>query len=366
MIQLKAHTMKNISTKKLNKRQELILEHIMNENGAFSIADIFAFVKKEEEDVSRITVVRDMGLLTDEGLLSREGAGRAVRYRISAQYNLLKEVAVQKYFEVPQDDRKIQKQFNHGIFTLLSKNVFTENEQKRLLSLHAEFRKHLRNIGSATIIKKEFERVMIEFSWKSSQIEGNTYSLLDTEALIKNKIKAKGKTEKETQMILNHKKAFNFVMENRNKFAILSRAKIERLHSLLVENLHVTPNLRKSPVGITGTNYRPLDNQSQIAEALSEMIDLINIKKDFFEKSFLSLVLLSYIQAFEDGNKRTARLTSNALLLAYDSAPISYRAVSEVEYKKANILFYEQNNLSYFKHVFISQYEFAVRNYFNV
>jgi len=356
--------MKPISTKKLNKRQELILDHIVNENSAFSIADIFAFVNKEEGNVSRITVVRDMGLFTDEGLLSREGAGRAVRYRISAQYNLLKEVDVQKYFDVPQDDRAIQKQFNHNIFTLLSNNIFTDNEQKRLLALHAEFQKHLHKIGSATIIKKEFERIIIEFSWKSSQIEGNTYSLLDTEALIKNNIKAKGKTEEETQMILNHKKAFNFIMENRYEFAILSRAKIEHLHSLLVENLHVTRNLRKSPVGITGTNYRPLDNQFQIAEALSEMIDLINAKKDFFEKSFLSLVLLSYIQAFEDGNKRTARLTSNALLFAYNSVPISYRAVSEIEYKKASIIFYEQNNLWYFKQVFISQYEFAVKNYF--
>ena len=364
MIRLKAHTMKHISTKKLNKRQELILDHIANENSTFSIADIFAFVKKEEGEISRITVIRDMGLLTDEGLLSREGAGRAVRYRISAQYNLLKKIDVQKYFDVPQDDRAIRKQFNHGIFALLSENIFTDNEQKHLLSLHAEFQKHLRNIGSDTIIKKEFERIMIEFSWKSSQIEGNTYSLLDTEALIKDNMKAEGKTEEETQMILNHKNAFNFIMENRDEFAILSRAKIEHVHSLLVENLHVTRNLRKFPVGITGTNYRPLDNQFQIAEALSEMIDLINIKKDFFEKSFLSLALLSYIQAFEDGNKRTARLISNALLLAYDSAPISYRAVSEIEYKKANILFYEQNNISYFKQVFISQYEFAVRNYF--
>lgn len=356
--------MKHISTKKLNERQKLILDYIANENGTFSVADIFAYLKKEEGDVSRITVVRDMGLLTDECLFSREGAGRAVRYRISAQYNLLKEIDVQKYFDVPQDDRMIQKRFNHGIFALLSKNIFTDNEQKHLFSLHAEFQKHLQKIGSDVIIKKEFERIMIEFSWKSSQIEGNTYSLLDTEALIKDNIKAEGKTEEEAQMILNHKRAFNFIMENREEFTILSRAKIERLHSLLVESLHVTPNLRRSPVGITGTNYRPLDNQFKIAEAFSEMIVLINIKKDFFEKSFLSLVLLSYIQAFEDGNKRTARLTSNALLLAYDSAPISYRAVSEIEYKKANIIFYEQNNLSYFKQVFINQYEFAVKNYF--
>ena len=356
--------MKSLSTKQLNKRQELILNYIARGNNAFSVADILTFVRKEEKVVSRITVVRDLGLLTDEGLLSREGAGRAVRYRISAQYNLLKKIDVQKYFDVSQDERVAQKRFNPHVFALLSKNVFTDDEQKQLLALHAEFQTHLKHIKSDTIIKKEFERIMIEFSWKSSQIEGNTYSLLDTESLIKDNRKAKGKTEEETRMILNHKNAFNFIMEHRREFKVVSRAKIKHIHSLLVKDLYITPNLRKAPVGITGTNYQPLDNQFQIGEAFSEMIDLINAKKDFFEKSLLSLVLLSYIQAFEDGNKRTARLVSNALLLAYGSVPMSYRAVSETEYKKASILFYEQNNISYFKQVFISQYEFAVRNYF--
>jgi Fic family protein len=153
-------------------------------------------------------------------------------------------------------------------------------------------------------------------------------------------------------------------MENRKAFIRLSRAVIERAHLLLVKNLHVTPNIRKSPVGITGTNYHPLDNEFQIIEALSNMISLVNSKKSFFEKSFLSLILLSYIQTFEDGNKRTARLVSNAILLASKSVPMSYRAVSEVEYKKASIIFYEQNNIAYFKQIFISQYEFAARNYF--
>jgi len=358
--------MKNIAAKKLNQRQELILNHIANRNSAFSVADILAFVEKENEDVSRITVIRDLGLLTNGGFLVREGAGRAVRYHVSAQYNLLRKIDVQKYFDISQDERVIQERFNHDIFTILARNIFSAEEQKYLLALHAEFQMNVRKISGATIIKKEFERIMIEFSWKSSQIEGNTYSLLDTEALIKNNKKAEGKTAVETQMILNHKRAFNFIVENREEFMVLSRAKIEHIHSLLVKNLHVARNLRKSPVGITGTNYRPLDNQFQITEALTEMITLINDKKDFFEKSLLSLVLLSYIQAFADGNKRTARLVSNALLLAYNSVPMSYRAVSEVEYKKASILFYEQNNIAYFKQIFISQYEFAVKNYFNM
>ena len=94
------------------------------------------------------------------------------------------------------------------------------------------------------------------------------------------------------------------------------------------------------------------------------MIKLINDKENFFEKAFLSLILLSYIQAFEDGNKRTARMVSNAILLAHNSIPLSYRIVDVKEYKKASLLFYEINSIFYFKQIFIEQFEDAVSNYF--
>ena len=83
--------------------------------------------------------------------------------------------------------------------------------------------------------------------------------------------------------------------------------------------------MRKHSVGITGTNYKPLDNQFQIQEALQAMIECINQKTNFFEKAFITLLLISYIQAFEDGNKRTARMLTNAILLAHHSIPLSYR-----------------------------------------
>jgi Fic family protein len=94
------------------------------------------------------------------------------------------------------------------------------------------------------------------------------------------------------------------------------------------------------------------------------MVTLVNNKTNFFEKAFIALLMISYIQAFEDGNKRTARMLTNAILLAYHSIPLSYRGVDIIEYKKATILFYEQNNLTYFKQLFISQFEDAVKNYF--
>lgn len=73
--------------------------------------------------------------------------------------------------------------------------------------------------------------------------------------------------------------------------------------------------------------------------------------------------MISYIQPFEDGNKRTSRLLGNALLLANGYCPLSYRSVDEVEYKKAIILFYERNSVLYFKGMFIDQFKQAVENF---
>jgi Fic family protein len=94
------------------------------------------------------------------------------------------------------------------------------------------------------------------------------------------------------------------------------------------------------------------------------MCDLINNKDNVFEKALLALVLISYIQPFMDGNKRTARIVSNAILMNYQHCPISFRSVDSIDYKKAMLLFYEQNNISAFKQIYINQFEFAVNTYF--
>jgi len=107
-----------------------------------------------------------------------------------------------------------------------------------------------------------------------------------------------------------------------------------------------------------------LDNEYQIREALQAMCDLINKKENVFEKALLALVLLSYIQPFNDGNKRTARIVSNAILIAHHYCPVSFRTVDSIIYKKAMLIFYEQNNIQAFKQIFISQFEFAVNTYF--
>ncbi len=212
--------------------------------------------------------------------------------------------------------------------------------------------------------KKELERLAIDLSWKSSQIEGNTYSLLETEKLLKEKETAAGKTKEEAVMLLNHKDALDFIIETPDYLYPLSVSKIEDIHSILVKELDVERNLRQRRVGISGTNYRPLDNQFQISEALQDSCNLINGKPNVFEKALLALVLISYIQPFMNGNKRTARIVSNAILMNEKYCPLSFRTVDSIDYKKAMLLFYEQNNISNFKEIFINQFEFAVNTYF--
>lgn len=153
-------------------------------------------------------------------------------------------------------------------------------------------------------------------------------------------------------------------MNHKDYVSPLSAQSIEDIHSILIKDLGVNRNIRQHGVGISGTNYRPLDNEYQIREALEKMCDLINGKQEVIEKSLLALVVLSYIQPFVDGNKRTARIISNAVLLAHDYCPISFRTVDPLEYKKAILVFYEQNNMNPIKNIFIEQFEFAVETYF--
>ena len=129
-------------------------------------------------------------------------------------------------------------------------------------------------------------------------------------------------------------------------------------------NMGVEPSLRYRRVRITGTKYQTLDVESQIREAVDDMCALINGKTDPYEKALLALPLISYIQPFEDGNKRTSRLVSNALLLAHGHCPLTFRPVDANDYRAALLLFYEQNNLSAFKRIFVEQAEFAVHEYF--
>ena len=311
------------------------------------------------------TLKRIIADLVQNGDIQVEGKGKATRYSLSAQAYLMMPLDIDTYFIKDVDERKVQESFNFQLIReVLPKVVlFTPEEKIRLESAHKEFLANMATLSELEY-RKEMERLGVDLSWKSSQVEGNTYSLLETERLLKEKLTAQGKTKEEAIMLLNHKDALDFILDCPDYLKELSIRRLEDLHGILTKELAVGNGIRKRRVGITGTNYRPLDNEFQIREALEDTCQLINGKEDVFEKALLTLVLLSYIQAFTDGNKRTARISSNAVLLAWGYCPISFRTVDSVDYKKAMLMFYEQNNIAAFKKIFIEQYEFAVKNYF--
>jgi Fic family protein len=278
---------------------------------------------------------------------------------------VIQPIDIEEYYKKEVDEREIKESFDFGIINdVLSKNcVFTESEILKLSTLQKQFQNNISQLSESEY-KREFERLAIDLSWKSSQMEGNTYSLLETEKLLKEKERAAGKTKEEAVMLLNHKDALDFILDNPDYLNPLHISKIEDIHSILVKELEVERNIRRRRIGISGTNYRPLDNEFKIAEALEATCNLINKKENVFEKALLSLVLISYIQPFMDGNKRTARIISNAILINNKYCPLSFRTVDSIEYKKAMLLFYEQNNISGFKRIFINQFEFAVNTYF--
>lgn len=348
---------------KLTKRQLNILEFIQ-EKESVGNQDIKDYLeKKSQEEISRITVVRDVNDLLKKGLIKKQGKGRNVYYQEAIRNKILKYIDADEYFKKGPDERDIAFiRFNFDIFQEF-KEIFAKQELEELKELNKNYQKRIKKLSTA-ILKKELERLTIELSWKSSQMEGNTYSLIDTEILIKESKEAQGHKKEEAIMILNHKRALDYILSKKSDFKKISLRKIENIHNLIVDGLNVSKGIRKRVVGIVGTKYRPLDNEFQIKEAVEKSIKLVNKIKDPFSKAAVLILLISYIQPFEDGNKRTSRLIGNAIFLANNVCPISYRSIDEADYKKAIIIFYEQNNARFFKELFIKQFKFAVENYF--
>lgn len=345
----------------MDTREQQIIDYIIK-TGECSSKEIFDGMNIS---MSYATLKRVLSKLISVNYIAAKGQGKGTKYIISPVYKTLMPIDMEEYYRKEIDAREIKKDFNFAVINevLAKNNLFTQTELAKLNELQNHYKENISQLSESEY-KKELERLAIDLSWKSSQIEGNTYSLLETEKLLKEKETAAGKTKEEAIMLLNHKDALDFIIDNPDYLYPLTVPKIEDIHSILVKELAVERNLRKRRVGISGTNYRPLDNEFQIIEALQDSCNLINDKKSVFEKALLALVLISYIQPFMDGNKRTARIVSNAVLMKEKYCPLSFRTVDSIDYKKAMLLFYEQNNLFNLKNMFINQFEFAVNSYF--
>ncbi|MFC1727078.1 Fic family protein [Patescibacteria group bacterium] len=346
----------------LNSRQKSII-NALKSNGKLSRAEITNLLSKTKK-VSRPTVIRDLNELLALKIVKTEGGGRATVYRLSQENSLLQYFDVDDYFSRGLYDRSAMKNFNPGVFDSLA-SLYNKSEIALWEKSVKEFSKRSQKLDP-TIYKRELERFIIELSWKSSQIEGNTYTLLETETLIKQRIRAKGHAEGEAIMILNHKYAFDEMLNNKERYKKLTLSKVSDLHSILVRGLGVSEGIRKERVGITGTIYKPIADSTKLHKKLLELIDHVNSVDYPPEKALIIAAMVAYLQPFADGNKRTSRMLANAILLAYGYYPLSYRDVDVNEYKKTMLLFYEQNNLYHLKRIFIEQLQFAMDNYFRV
>lgn len=313
--------------------------------------------------VSRATLLRDIEYLRTNKRISTSGQAQLTTYRPLSVHPLLLPFELDRYFADPADKRvNVRTRFTTNIFSSLH-DLFSSIELKTL-NTNTRSLKGSEKQTSPFTFKRELERFCVELSWKSSEIEGNTYTLFETETLIKEQKPAPGKSAHETQMILNHKQAFDTMVQYRSDFSMLSVSTITQLHNTLIAGLNVPTGIRVEPVGITGTTYLPLDNQHQVRHAFEQTISIINHTKNPWEKALIAITMIPYIQVFADGNKRTGRMLGNAILLAHDLLPISYRSVDKDTVKKALIMFYEQNTLLPFKQLLIDQVKFANATYF--
>lgn len=222
------------------------------------------------------------------------------------------------------------------------------------------------NQPAGTYARQILNRLLIDLSWNSSRLEGNTYSLLDTELLIHEGKSAEDKSPRETQMILNHKDAIEFLVDTFDEIG-LNRYTLLNLHGLLSNNL--LPNraasgrLREFGVGITGSVFTPLGVPQLISEFFHLILEKANKIDNPFEQVFFMLVHFPYLQPFEDVNKRVSRLAANIPLNLHNLAPLSFVDVPEAFYVKGILGIYELNRVELFKDVFMWAYERSAFRY---
>jgi|SRR3989344_1327577 len=327
-----------------------------------SSSEAHAELIKIGKKTSLVTVKRTLSEMLRNDLLIASGSGPSTVYDISVRGRLFAEIDTKTYCSIEPDARHGKRAYNFDLLSNLPADIFSKEELDFLENATDVYKERIIDLPPA-IQRKEWERLVIELSWKSSRIEGNTYTLLDTEKLILENKEAPGHDKKEAQMILNHKFAFSYIHDNPERFKTITRKNLEELHAIIVKGLSIGLGFRQRSVGVTGSVYRPLDNIYQISEAVDDLEAAVSKASTPYVKALIAILGISYIQPFEDGNKRTARLMANAMLLSHGCAPLSYRSVDEDQYKESTLVFYELNSIVPFKKILIEQYDFAARNY---
>jgi Fic family protein len=310
-------------------------------------------------NASETTVWRALKRLVNEGKVEVSGKGPATGYSLAGA------AVVHAHLQTPYNRRRP---------TSYKKEFLDRYIPNKTFHLSTADRQRLRRAGTptatplpaGTYARRILERLLIDLSWASSRMEGNTYNLLETERLIRFGQETTGKDRKEAVMILNHKEAIQYVVKNLADITISSQD-LFNIHALLADGLLVDPamagRLRRMPVAINHSSFRPLPDQFEIEEEFKILIAKAVTIIEPFEQSFFLLAYIPYLQAFEDINKRTSRIVSNIPLLKADLAPMSYLTMDDRAYIDGLIGIYELNNVSLLREVYIDAYLTSAENY---
>lgn len=340
--------------------------------------------------VSSSTLKRRLGQLEKAGRIRRHGVGRATRYFHGTSATALRPAAPSRepgQFETPEGvvaiplARDSRDQLEYVSRPLAARRpcgyerrVLDNYVPNRTEYIPAGMKVRLHRMGSpivaervaGTFTRDILNRFLIDLSWASSSLEGNTYTRLDTERLIQFGEHASGKDARETQMILNHKAAIEWVVEGGGDVGV-NRHTLLNLHALLSENLMADPEasgrLRGRPVEIGGTTYTPNAIPQVIDEVVSEIVDKAGAIGDPFELAFFLMVHLPYLQPFEDVNKRVSRLAANIPLIQGNFCPLSFVDVPERAYIAGYLSIYELTRVELLLDVFTWAYERSCQRY---
>jgi Fic family protein len=347
---------------------------------------IETLLESTELRISRRTWQRRLSQLVEAGRLVTEGEGRAIRYRLAANRGRLQVTlpvpAVEFYGEayVPlspeggeiksyvRQPRQKRKPIGYNPEFL---ERYRPNET---FYLPETLRRQLHRLGMApdgerpagTFARDILGRLLIDLSWASSRLEGNTYSRLDTQRLIELGQAAEGKDALEAQMILNHKAAIEMLVDQAdligfNPYTILN------LHAQLSDGLLTDPRecgrLRERAVDISGSVYLPLAMPQRIEDQFNRLLSLVQAITDPFEQAFFAMIHIPYLQPFIDVNKRVSRLAANISLIKANLCPLSFIDVPERAYVDAVLGIYELNRVELLHDVFIWAYERSCQQY---
>jgi Fic/DOC family protein len=338
-------------------------------------------------DVPERTLRNWMTKLVNEDLVERSGTRKGTRYRLRpvglATGSLLQPAAA-RAASAPRDHQafsppslQLLQRVEAPIYTR-SPVTYAEDRVERYIPNQTSYlstgqREKLRSLGkrapiygrAGTYIRKVYDRLLVDLSYNSARLEGNTYSLADTESLVIQGVPAPGKLNAERIMILNHKEAIRYLVQNVESLAVTEET-VRTLHYLLADSL-VAPGLagqiREDGVAVSGTTYSPLEGRERLTRLLVKLLEKARSIADPFEQSFFLLGHISYLQPFIDVNKRTARLASIIPLITRDFVPQSFVDVDKTDYLRATIAFYEINEPGPLADLYCWSYERTCRHF---